>query len=82
VCGAYTVEMERTLCRECDRLQGEVQGTLSRLVELTTAQLNAFRAQDHAAFVRLDKELENTMGTKERIIGAARQHEREHKKSA
>jgi hypothetical protein len=75
--------MERIAqCRECDRLQGEVQGALSRLAELTTAQLNAFRAQDHAVFMRLDKELENVMGTKERVIGAMRQHEREHEKSA
>jgi len=32
--------------------------------------------------MRLDKELEIVMGAKERAIGALRQHEREHRKSA
>jgi cell division septum initiation protein DivIVA len=69
-------------CNECERLRGEVQDALARLTHLTTAQLNAFRANDNATFMRLDKELENAMGSKERVIGAMRQHEREHAKSA
>ena len=47
-----------------------VQDVLARVTHLTTAQLNAFRANDQATFMRLDKELENAMGTKERTIGA------------
>jgi hypothetical protein len=64
-------------CAECERLRAEVQGALTRLVELTAAQLNAFRVRDSASFRKLDKELENALGTKERMIGAMRQHERE-----
>jgi hypothetical protein len=74
--------MPSSECNECDRLRGEVQGTLSRIAELTTAQLNAFRSNDRANFMQFDRQLENAMGTKERVIGALRQHEREHRKSA
>jgi hypothetical protein len=69
-------------CTQCERLHGEVQEVLARITQLTTAQLSAFRSDDNAAFMRLDKELEIAMGAKERAIGALRQHEREHRKSA
>ena len=55
---------------------------LRKLVELTTAQRAAFAASNSAEFMRLDKELENTMGTKERTIGAFKQHVYEHGCSA
>jgi hypothetical protein len=67
-----------TICKECERLRGEVQDTLSRLAHLITALLNAFRSENEATFMQLDKELENAMGTKERTIGAMRQHRKEH----
>ena len=67
-------------CKECERLRGEVQDVLARLTHLTTAQLNAFRSDDHATFMQLDKELENAVGLKERTIGAMRQHKSEHEK--
>jgi hypothetical protein len=59
-------------------LESEVTNTLQKLKELTEAQLAAFRARDQAEFIRLDKELEKTMGGKERAIGAFRQHTKEH----
>ena len=65
-------------CKECERLRGEVQDALTRLTSITTAQLNAFRAGDEQTFMQLDKELENAVGSKERTIGAMRQHRREH----
>jgi hypothetical protein len=45
-------------------LESEVRNTLQKLKELTEAQLAAFRARDQAEFIRLDKELEKTMGAK------------------
>jgi cell division septum initiation protein DivIVA len=66
-------------CAEYARLQTEVGEVLERLTNLTQAQLNAFRANDQATLMRLDKELENAIGEKERRIGAMRQHAREHK---
>jgi hypothetical protein len=65
-------------CAEFERLQSEVRKILHKLTELTTAQLNAFQAGDRAGFARLDKELENTVGEKERAIGAMAQHAGEH----
>jgi hypothetical protein len=69
-------------CKQCERLRGAVQAALARLAELTTAQLNAFRSNDERAFMRVDKELENAMGAKERVIGAMRQHRKEHGEAA
>ena len=51
-------------CNECERLRGQVQDVLARLTHLTTAQVSAFRGDDHATFMRLDKELETAVGRK------------------
>lgn len=51
---------------------------LDELISLTTAQSEAFKAGDMEGFARLDKELENIVGSKERCIGALREHRREH----
>lgn len=55
-----------------------VSAVLTRLVELTTAQLRAFQEQREADVSRLDKELENTIGEKERAIGRLDEHRNEH----
>ena len=59
-------------------LQAKANEILAKLVELTTAQLEAFRSQRHDEFMRLDKELELTVGAKERVVGAVRQHAQDH----
>ena len=66
-------------CQEYANLQHELQLTLQTLSDLTRAMLDAFRANDRSAFARLDKDLETTVGRKERIVGAIRQHVKEHK---
>jgi hypothetical protein len=65
-------------CAEYKQLQKEVETHLTKITELTTSQLRAFQLNDQITFARLDKELENAMGEKERRIGAARQHAKEH----
>jgi hypothetical protein len=65
-------------CSECERLNSEVADALKTLCKLTTASLKAFQAKDQKTFSKLDKELELALGVKERIIGAQRQHKREH----
>lgn len=60
------------------RLAETVSNVLARLVELTTAQLQAFREDRQADLSRLDKELENTVGEKERAIGRLDEHRTEH----
>jgi hypothetical protein len=66
-------------CPEYANLQHELQLTLQTLSDLTKAMLDAFRGNDRSAFSRLDKELETTVGRKERIVGAIRQHAKDHK---
>jgi hypothetical protein len=65
-------------CNRCVELSRVVDEALDKLVRLTTDQLTAFREQDHNRFMELDKQLELTVGQKERSIGALREHRREH----
>lgn len=65
-------------CRRCDELSTAVDGVLEKLVSLTNEQVRAFRLRDDSYFMRIDKELELTLGLKERSIGALREHRREH----
>jgi|GraSoiStandDraft_16_1057320.scaffolds.fasta_scaffold35794_5 hypothetical protein len=71
--------MQTEKCPEYIRLQAEVETVLEKLTQLTSVQLNAFRSRDQAEFMRLDKELETTVGLKERTIGALKQHSKEHR---
>jgi len=66
-------------CPEYDRLHAEVENVLGNLAQVTTTLLELFRSKDLAGVHRLDKELELTVGEKERAIGALRQHIKEHK---
>ena len=66
-------------CSEYDRLHNEVESTLGNLAQVSTLLLELFRAKDLAGVRRLDKELELTVGEKERSIGALRQHVKERK---
>jgi hypothetical protein len=65
-------------CRRCAELSAAVDEILKKLNTLTTDQLTAFRRRDDSTFMRLDKELELTVGLKERSIGSLREHRREH----
>lgn len=66
-------------CAEYTRLAAAVNAVLTELTRLTTDQRAAFDLRNDAEFHRLDYELEQTMGQKERTIGALRQHIKEHK---
>jgi hypothetical protein len=65
-------------CAEYDRLHTEVENVLGNLAQVTTTLLELFRSKDLNAVHRLDKELELTVGEKERTLGALRQHIKEH----
>ena len=65
-------------CKRCAELFGQVAAVLDELTLLTRDQSEAFKAGDMNRFTGLDKELENTVGRKERCIGALREHRREH----
>jgi hypothetical protein len=65
-------------CNRCKELSGLVDEVLDKLVALTNEQLEVFRRHNMTAFMHLDKELELTIGKKERSVGALREHRREH----
>jgi hypothetical protein len=65
-------------CPRCAELSADADEILKKLNTITTDQLAAFRRRDDPAFMRLDKELELTIGAKERTIGSLREHRREH----
>lgn len=65
-------------CPEYDRLSTEVENILGNLAQVTTLLLELFRSKDLNGVHRLDKQLELTVGEKERCIGALRQHIKEH----
>ncbi len=65
-------------CRVETKLAQAAAVILTRLIELTTAQLEASREGRRGDVLRLDKELENTVGDKERALGALDEHRKEH----
>jgi hypothetical protein len=62
---------------ECKRLEDEVTERLEKLRQLMTTQLALFTEDNQSEFIRLDRELENTVGGKERRVGALRQHQKD-----
>lgn len=70
--------MPEEKCEVFDRLSQEAHNILKKICELSELQIDAFDRGDGAEFRRLDRELELTVGAKERIIGALRQHAAEH----
>jgi hypothetical protein len=65
-------------CPVSEELERSVEEALRALINNTTQALEAFQQRRDADLLRLDKELENAVGTKERCIGALRQHKRDH----
>lgn len=66
-------------CAEYNRLHAEAENVLGNLAQVSTLLLELLRSNDLDGVQRLDKDLELTVGAKERCIGAIRQHMREHK---
>jgi len=67
------------LCPEHRRLAQIVESVLAKLADLTQTHLRMFQEGDYVGSKRIDRELELTVGEKERAIGALRQHLTEHK---
>ena len=65
-------------CPELAPIQSDVENVLGNLAQVTTLQLEIFRSGKFDDWKRLDKQLELTVGEKERCIGALRQHIKEH----
>jgi hypothetical protein len=69
-------------CAQRTERADELKGVLEKLVDLTRRQRDAFLANNQTEFMRLDRELELTIGVKERCVGALYQHETDHGCSA
>lgn len=65
-------------CDHCKRLFDEVEKHLNHISEVSREQAAAVARQDEAWVDRLDRELERTMGAKERSLGALKEHWHEH----
>lgn len=68
-----------TRCAEYDRLAAQVAQILTRLSQLTTQQAELLQSGDFHGCKMLDREVELTLGEKERGIGALGQHMTEHR---
>jgi hypothetical protein len=65
-------------CSRRDELMDETQQTLMKLAELARHQAEALRTGSDNLVMALDKEIETTLGDKERTLGALREHRKEH----
>lgn len=70
--------MQVMVCNKQQELLGEVQRHLVHLSELAHAEAELVKSRRGDAGIVVDKEIEETMGRKERAIGALRQHREEH----
>ena len=68
-----------TRCADYDRLSSHVAHTLTKLSQLTMQQADLLQRGDFDGCKMLDREVELTLGEKERGIGALGQHMTEHK---
>jgi hypothetical protein len=66
------------LCKQKDELLEAVQRHLARLSELAHLEITAIQSKSDNTWLNIDKEIENTIGEKERALGALKQHQQEH----
>ncbi len=65
-------------CQRQQELMSEVQQHLVRLAELARAEVEAINTKDEKVWMAIDKQIEATLGDKERSLGALRAHRSEH----
>lgn len=70
--------MPKIPCAEHDQLAARAHACLEKLHQLTREQLESLEAGEDQRFMRIDREVETTLGEKERAIGALRHHDEAH----
>ncbi|WP_180538459.1 hypothetical protein [Nevskia soli] len=70
--------MAGDFCIEKALLMEKVQSTLLKLAKIAHEQSEALGRGDQKTVMALDKELENSLGEKERFLGAFNQHVEDH----
>jgi hypothetical protein len=69
---------EQTPCSRQEELVAETQRHLVRLAELAKQEAEAIASRDEALILALDQDIENTLGLKERALGALHEHRNTH----
>jgi hypothetical protein len=65
-------------CPERDGLVRDVSLALNNIVTITRQHIQVLYGDDEAALMRLDRELENALDEKERLLGALQEHRKQH----
>jgi hypothetical protein len=65
-------------CQRQQELMEKVQYHLIRIADLSRATAEAVANQNENLVRELDKQVESELGSKERALGALREHRREH----
>jgi hypothetical protein len=66
------------ICQKQQELIVAAQRHLAKLADLARAQEQALNNRSENTWLAIDKEIETTIGEKERALGALRQHQEEH----
>jgi hypothetical protein len=72
------MEPEQTDCKTRQRLENLAQYHLRELAALAQEEADILRTADQERILEVDKKIENTLGQKERVIGALDEHRKEH----
>jgi hypothetical protein len=75
---AQSEEQRVPACKRQEELAAEVQRHLQRLIELARAEKEAIALRAENMIMELDKQIEQTIGEKERSMGALNSHRQEH----
>jgi hypothetical protein len=65
-------------CDERDGLIGKTEETLLKMADLAKNQAEALRNGNENVVMAIDKQIEMTLGDKERLLGALQEHRAEH----
>ena len=69
---------DQSTCLRQEELVHETQRHLIRLAELAKQESEAIASRNESLILALDQDIENTLGLKERALGALSEHRKEH----
>ena len=72
------MDNDRSACLRQEELVTETQRHLIRLAELAKQESEAIASRNESLILALDQDIENTLGLKERSLGALHEHRKEH----
>ena len=72
------MQKQQATCSRQEMLIAETQQHLMHLADLARQESAAIASRDENLILALDREIENTLGLKERSLGALHEHRNEH----